>query len=561
MNAHVRPKVLAAALLCVVTAAYAQSPQDAAQPGSIAGRVTIDGKPAAGVHVRLPVFGPGQDQSRPRTTTTDEEGRYTFTGVPPGQFFLEPYAPGLTAPGSGPERGGRRVALAPGENATNVDVELVRGGVITGRVTDDDGQPVIAEQVSLHLVGEPGKTSRADLPNMWLMRTDDRGIYRLFGVPPGRYLVSVGTARGDADMVAVGMSRGAYTLTYHPAASDEAGATVVPVEAGGEARGVDIMVGRREQTYSASGRIVDAATGKPAPNVGVACGLVREGDRQIFPSTFGNTTDSKGEFRVDGLPPGKYAAFVLSILETTGTGYSDPVYFEIDDRNVTGLEIKMHPGASISGVAVMEGVDDPAILARLSQVRLSARVEDPGGGGPIPLNFRWSQVESDGSFRIAGLPAGGVRLEWNRWDGPKGFSIVRIERDGVVLTDKLVLGAGEEVTGVRVVFGYGEGLVRGTVKLEGGKLPEGSMLSAVWRRAGGIHGWEYAQVDERGQFLIENLPAGEYEVSARVWSTGSRKLFAFNPDVKRVVRVPETGTVEATLIANVAETELVEAPR
>ena len=86
------------------------------------------------------------------------------------------------------------ITVVPGEEIKDVDFALVPGGVITGRVLTPEGRPAIAERIAVTPVAQPDQTrSTLNLPGA-MLETDDRGVYRIFGLLPGRYVVSAGTA-------------------------------------------------------------------------------------------------------------------------------------------------------------------------------------------------------------------------------------------------------------------------------------------------------------------------------------------------------------------------------
>ncbi len=162
---------------------------------------------------------------------------------------------------------GKTLVLAPGEEADDVDIKLVQGGVITGRVTDADGKPVIEERINLQMVDQAGNVNnQANIP-MWnyqMSQTDDRGIYRIYGLSAGRYRVSVGSTEGG---FMAARNRTYYAVTFYGNTSDAAKASVVELQDGTEATNIDIRVGRAANTFVASGRIVDAENGQPIPNL------------------------------------------------------------------------------------------------------------------------------------------------------------------------------------------------------------------------------------------------------------------------------------------------------
>src|SRR5882762_68932 len=176
--------------------------------GSISGRVTIGGKGAAGISVVARVGDSPLDNRTAAKTTTDEEGNYRLVGLAAGHFTINPIAKAyVVSAGEAYRQPTQSVNVAENESIKNIDFALVRGGVITGRITDLEGRPIIGERVNVATKGESGN----DRPIMMLLpggryRTDDRGVYRIYGIGPGSYKVSVGTApAGGSGVTIMGM--------------------------------------------------------------------------------------------------------------------------------------------------------------------------------------------------------------------------------------------------------------------------------------------------------------------------------------------------------------------
>ena len=113
-----------------------------------------------------------------------------------------------------------------------------------------------------------------------ILETDDRGIYRVFGLPKGRYIVSSG---GENDGLR-GAIDGKYTqVTYHPDVIKQEEATVIEVAEGGETTGIDIKLRNpvSVETFAVTGRVIDSETGKPIPRVYVNCLLVENPDEEF----------------------------------------------------------------------------------------------------------------------------------------------------------------------------------------------------------------------------------------------------------------------------------------
>lgn len=505
-----------ASILVVCSVPTSSAQESKKEPsGSITGRVTVGGRPAVRVAVML-TTDQGLPQPPPARALTDEEGRFTLKSVPAGSYKVLPHTPTLVVESDTSfGQPGKSVTLGDGEEVDGIDFSLVRGGVITGRVTDAEGRPLVEQRVNLIRVDERGQRVPISYFNPFMFSTDDRGVYRIYGMLQGRYKVSVGEV-SDSGMVRIGFGGGSYPRTFHPDVAEESRATAVEVSAGGEATGIDIKLGRPTKTYVAIGRIIDADTGKPLANLQYGYGPVNRDQRMSggFGWT-GNRTNNNGEFRIEGLSSGRYAAFAVSTEQVDF--YSEPAVFEISDSDVSAIEIKTRRGSSISGAVVIEGSDDPDVLARVSKLELRANVFTEELTPPSMAPIR---VNPDGSFLISGLRPGKARISFGGFgsEAAKGFSLMRVEREGVSLREGVDVAAGENVSGVRVVIGYGTCVVRGQVRVQGGEITPNTRLMIVAASLDS-HGMRRSTIpDARGRFSIEGLLPGGYEITVSTMS-------------------------------------------
>jgi hypothetical protein len=311
------------------------------------------------------------------------------------------------------------------------------------------------------------------------------------------------------------MNGGQYVKTFYPGVEDESRATIIEIKEGAEIANVDITVNKPGSGFSVVGRVVDADSGKPVPSLYIGHSLLDESNQRIGGMGFtGTQTDANGKFRLEGLRPGRYAVFTLAAGQSNST-YSEPVNFEITDGDVTGIEVKVRQGATINGFAVIENNSDPAIAALLQAVSVYAYVEQKGSGAP---SYAQSQIGADGSFHLTGLAPGKARFGMQGFPvPPKGVFLARTEVDGVETKEGVEVAAGAIMNGVRLVFAYGSGSIRGEVKVEGGSLPEGISLHVLVRSLASEsrHLNRNAELDARLHFVVESLPPGNYEVVVR----------------------------------------------
>lgn len=512
--------------------------------GSISGRVTIGDKPASGVTV---ILAPGENNGpvlQPFTTktTTDVEGFFQLTHISAGRYLVQTFTPAFVDPSSRDRwRPGKFINLTDGETVEGIDIALTRGGVITGRIADAEGQPVIDEQVGLLALDERGRKTPFHLPFSYCKSTDDRGVYRLFGVPPGRYIVSAGTDTTQPD---TDSGNTYYALTYHPDVTDQSKAAIIEVTSGGEAAGIDITLGRAAKTFAVSGHMINADSGKPVAGMNYGYGSLLPNGNGLGSSTMtSSASNERGEFRLEGIMPGRYAAFAASMEQTDY--YSDPLLFQITDADVTGLEIKVHRGSSLSGVVILEG--DQIGAPKLSDMRIGVSVRSDS---LIPPFSSAISIGPDGSFRAKGLRSGNVSFFLTTYPPPKGVSLLRVEPYGVEQPGVVVIAPGEQVTGVKVIFGYGTGIIRGQVNVEGGVLPEGFMLVVSIYHAGGkpvpVPG---VVPDVRGRFAFEGLLPGDYDIVLSV--AGDRPVRSGT--MKQTVSVVNGAEAPVTMVIELGE--------
>ena len=529
---------LACILLILATASFAHAQKD--QTATISGKVTLKNKGVPGIVVVATEADSNGGWQRSRNRgTTDEDGNYRINNVPTGNYQVYPVAPVLVVESG---QSNQRLSVTGGETIRDINFAMVHGGVITGRITDADGQPMIEEVVSVSAVEPELDYQRPDHGGGIV--TDDRGVYRAFGLRPGKYKVSV----GESAVILAGYVRKVSRQTFYPSVTDAAKATILEVNESSELKDVDIVTSPPATSFKVAGRIIDGETGKPLTNIMLSVSQT-EGDSTV--SSGGIITNSDGEFILQNAAPGKYRLF--AIPRENATWRADPLTVDVVDKDVTGLEIKTRRGASLQGVVILESPDDKTVAAKLSDLMIFASVTSPSSPYiptlPVPIN-------PDGSFKIGGLDTGTVRLSVRARDRFQliPLEVVSIEQNGVAQPDVINLKDGEQVTGLRIVVKPVKrtGGIRGQIKFENGELPLGNRIIVVVNRLDensspsefeGIS--SPPEVDSRGRFLIERLQAGTYEL----------RVMIFRPDGQLAVDVPKQQvTVSDNVVSEVTVT-------
>lgn len=541
--------------LCLVTSASGQT-QETKPTGSISGRVMLGEQPASGVTVAV-------KQRRMSATqitslikaVTDSAGHFQLTNIAAGTYMVGPIAPGfLMADSRNPYEEGRSVTVDEGETIEDVNFVVKQGGVITGRITDENHNPIVEIEVNLWSLDERDGLQEFYVRNSYMNTTDDRGEYRIYGLPAGRYKISVGELP-NAMTIGTGRRAVFYSRTFHSDATDESKAEIIELTDGGEAINIDVSINAKIKSYIVTGRMVDVATGKPVVNVPYGYGTVNNSDGvpRMGNSVIGsNRTNARGEFRLENLMPGHYSAFLVK--EENVALYSEPAVFDVKDANVSGIEVKVRSGATINGTAVIESENNQALAQALSQMQLGVSV--------IPQALEgWfknpPKIALDGSFHVTGLRAGKVQFYANSYISDKKLFLSRIEMNGTEFKDGIEIKDGEQISGVRLVFIPGLAVIRGQVKIENGELPEGTRLSVSPTYMGGnminFRSIMPVEVDARGRFVIDRLPAGEYELMLHRGFYDKLSGNRFLEPVQQTVKVAEGADVPVNFVLNLGE--------
>jgi protocatechuate 3,4-dioxygenase beta subunit len=469
-----------------------------------------------------------------RGATTDDLGRFRVTGLPAGTYTITASKSGFVDAIFGqrrPLQPGTPVQLADGQETSGIDLRLTRGSVITGHVLDEDGEPLARALVTVqryqYVRGERQLTSAGG------DQTDDRGQYRVFGLPPGDYYVSA-TAGGLAQILGRGFQfaagalagagrggRGAffggppvedaepvgYAPTYYPGVTSAADATKVTVAPGQELGGIDFQV-QLVAMSTVSGTVIGSSGPVPVMLVPQDRGGVFR--RQVLRA--GSQAD--GSFAIANVPPGHYTA----IARSGGRGEDPRIGTQavtVAGDNVTGISIALQPGVSLAGYITVESSGTPAPVD-YSGFRVDAPDVDPlpfVGGGP---NTSGSRAEKNGAFQINGLLPG---RHYIRVNGQGSWSLQSVSVAGRDVTDEPVdLKSGQNVDSVSIVLTDRSTQVTGTVRdAEGNPVQQITVIAfsadqQYWHSQS--RQIQAVRVDQSGVFHLRGLPPGDYSVAA-----------------------------------------------
>ena len=388
---------------------------------SIRGRVLrADGLPLRRGRVQL---SSGDDLFSPYATMTDDEGRYRFGNLRPGAYLLSASTLGNERVVYGQEHPfdpPAPVTLRAGETADSIDMTLGRSAAIGGRILDEYGDPLEAAVVYVErVVVARGRRQLAPVQGTTISRTDDQGRYRVFDLPPGRYVVSAlvpGTETRSPKADPLG-----YAHTYFPGTPVPIEAQQLDVAQGQQALAMDFALSRA-RVFRIAGL---ARTADNAPFHGAIALSESYRSGALATASQSVKTSEDGRFEFDRLPPGEYtlqAASARSAVSTEGEFALQFVTVETSD--VPGLNVLLSRGSTIEGHLTFEGADPPDD----PDFHITPVPADPDLASLVGTLPARAEIHSDGTFEISGI-SGLRRLELTH--APEGWGLKTIRVNGI----------------------------------------------------------------------------------------------------------------------------------
>ncbi len=491
------------------------------------------------------------------TAVTDDAGAFAFTSLPADRYALSaakngyvPMAYGSKRPGGS----GTPVVVADDQEATTV-INLPRGSVITGTVRDEFGRPapdvtvaVLRFVVSLQTggrtlqsvrIGSAGQQVSGYSPDGFpgTAMTDDRGVYRIYGLAAGEYVVSATLRpRGggpmavtdvhqitDADVTrarqllrepsagaavggaapgtgTAGSTRVDFAPMYHPAAIARDEAATILLGAGEERSGIDVML-RPVPTASVAG-VLSRPDGTPQSGAQVSVMDPLSSSGGVFKST---RSGFDGEFVIGGVPPGRYLVQSVTYPE----GLSAAAEVVMVGRDVP-LSLVLAPPMTVSGRIVFDGTSEAPDFNTV-QLWLGRRPQPIFGGPGLDRT-------PDGRFVFPRVPTGTYTLRINGRP-PAGWALRSVMLGDIDVSDiPFEIAPNQHIEGIVMTLTDRPAEISGTLQTESGEpAPEYTLVvfsadPRYW--VAGTRRTRHVRPDVQGRYIAGDLPAGDYLIAA-----------------------------------------------
>ncbi len=451
--------------------------------------------------------GAGQQQAAP--AVTDFSGAFTFNGLQPGSYRLIVNKPDYPQSRGSPAK---TISATASQNAAPITVEMVPPAAVSGQILDEDGDPMNGCGVQLHPAEKPGDT----VYFQGMRNQDDRSDFRIFSIPPGKYLLSAHCE--SAAFQARPFSSGpdpppslAYPDQYYPVATDVTGGEVVELTAGSERGGLDFHMRTAHVTQV---HVFLAPADLDARAMNFQLRLIPTNSSTQPGAFFQGAGGGAGkkDFELRRVFPGSYLIVASTLGPQNAIGGIERV--EVRDEPVN-VRLEMKPSVELSGIVEVETgsaadtsgnpANNQSASPNQRQIPMNIQLaaEYPGYAGRDQLlPPAGTSIKEDGSFTMQVLPG-----QWHLLlNGPAFLK-------AATLGGKDVAGQVIDLTGgapgeLRILASRNTATIHGTA-------PSG-MTVAVFDPEGSatLRPTRFAMSDQSGQFQFPGLTPGHYRIAA-----------------------------------------------
>jgi carboxypeptidase family protein len=516
--------------------------ENAPATGSIKGRVVADdGRPVVNATLMAQAV-TGSPSVKP--ARVDSEGKFSFDDLPPAGYIVIANAPGYVDEAittSDPSEWPRHLIGA------QLKIRMIKGGVITGKVTNSKGDPIVGVPVhALAVNNQP--SSPTDFLGTGGAETDDRGVYRIYGLRPGQYVVNAG---GPAQLGLLTPSGFDLDVpTYYPSATRDTAIPVV-VRSGDETAGIDIKYfgteGHRISGFVVGGIKSDAS----AANGAVAITLSPAGTQSVLSLAIVSPLDPRRAFSFNGIADGEYDLFAAFQSGQPNDGsLAATKRITVRGGDVTGVELTLVQLASIAGTIALDPIkpEDKCDQrdSQLIETVFKTRRDDPRkSGGQMMTRMLagfGATLNAKGEFMARNLEAGRYRFEIKLPTDAWYVRAINLPAAVAATTEQpaeatssaaakpnqshhwpgfATIKPGQQVSGVSIFVGQDAASVRGRVAVtsEGSAVPAGlrvHLVPADREQANDVLRYSDTIVMSDGSFSFSNIAPGRYFIVSRV---------------------------------------------
>jgi hypothetical protein len=453
------------------------------------------------------------------TTVTNADGLFHIGGIAPGRYHLFAERTGYVEGRHSGSRGqGRILTLAAGQDLKDIQIDLAAAATVTGRVTDEDGDPL--ENTEVSVLRRSFARGRTHWQQMASERTNDLGEYRIPGLPSGNYYVSVnpppdfktlldsenspvsGKPANDTEKPST-----SYQTTYYPGTPDRTQAELIRLRAGEEFPANFSLVPSPALTIRGS-----VANLPPRASATI---LLQANDFNVVFN--GAEVHKDGSFVVYDVAPGAYT--IVASIDNSPVPMIARQSLQVISNNIDGLRLVPQTGATIRGKLHLEGKN----AGRLNPTPMALELQPSEGQSDAVLQFSSgidfspvAEIAADGTFQWTNVPPGNYSLCLGGKRNLTTDWFLKSATVGGRTTDLAAISVeGGEIT-LDVIASADGGVVEGMVTDLEGRPVADAIIVAAPESSLPFHGNPFNQTasDQNGRFSLHGIAPGQYSLFA-----------------------------------------------
>jgi protocatechuate 3,4-dioxygenase beta subunit len=477
---------------------------------------------------------------------TDDQGKFQLKDLEPGTYRLYAVHNGFARMEYGQKlmyRPGTPLNLTAGQTMKDVAFRLTPSGTITGRILDDQGDPIpgVSVQVLRSTYDANGKRTLQPAASA---KTNDLGEYRLYYVAPGRYYVSASVTPSGIDaLVAAAAAQQAggaptsnevvpagYVLTYYPNTPDPSRAQAIEVQPGSEISAIHFTLAR-QQRFRVKGRVLEVATGKPPMNATLTLSPRNSAVSQNVLDTIlgaqaggNNYNSSDGSFELRDVSPGSYWLQVLAQGQPpAGTAQNSanaaaatlaslttamlPV--EVSGADIENLTVTTGNGITIPGTVQIEGTPP----AGFTPDRVVLVLIPSNGVVSLATVLQQVRPSTDGAFSVEKVNSGQYRFAVGGMSPTMFLKSARFDKDDILADGFSV--ADRSPGALQVTLSAAGGQIQGNVLDQDSKPVRGITTVLIPDRNRDRRDvYKIVVSDQNGHFNMRGVAPGDYKLFA-----------------------------------------------
>jgi protocatechuate 3,4-dioxygenase beta subunit len=498
------------------------SSADASQPSAVATLSGIVIKEPGSEPVKkaiIELIAEDQQQGGNYTAVTGADGSFRIEGITPGRYHLFAERTGyIESMNHGGSRG-RTLTLAPGQYLKDIQVRFAAAAIVSGRVTDEDGDPL--ENAEVTVLRRTFSSGRGRFQQVGSERTNDLGEYRISGLAAGSYYLSVSPPPDFKSLIdsenspAVGKNSAStnsekpstsYQTTYYPGTPDRSQSEPIQLRAGDEFPANFSLTS--SPTLTIRGSVANLPPGSSALI------MLQSNDFNVVFN--GAEVHRDGSFVIRDVSPGAYT--IIASVESASVSMVARQSLQVISNNIDGLRLVPQTGATVRGRLHWEGKTNGNPV-NCGQTLLTLH---PADGDDSLMDFSMgngfspvAQIAMDGTFQWTNVPPGTYSLRLGDERNATNCFLKSVSAGGRA-ADMSAISVDGGVVELDVIASANAGIVEGIVTdSEGEPVPDAVIVAvpqaALRTRTDHFH---KTISDQRGHFSLQGIAPGEYSVFA-----------------------------------------------